>query len=209
MSEEKESKFKITDRRKFNADGTVREQEAEEATAVGGNTGVAQSGETSPSTGAVVGQAEARASEQPSPTSQSGDNVVSFPGQQPTVAPGSGPTSTAAQATERQTSQTARQKEAERAYATTSAGQKSQMPPATFLAIVNMLGIEAAMQLGMVKVPGQEEVHVDLEAARHMIDLLGALQEKTRGNLTPEEDHVMEGLLADLRMQFVSLSGRR
>ena len=46
---------------------------------------------------------------------------------------------------------------------------------------------------------------VDVEAGKHWIDVLGMLQKKTDGNLTPQEKRMLEGLLADLRMQYVSL----
>jgi hypothetical protein len=100
------------------------------------------------------------------------------------------------------------QKEVEQAYKQTSDKQKTSMPPASFLAIVNMLAVETGMHLGMVNMPGHEDQPIDLESARQLIDLLGVLKAKTRGNLTAEEETVFEGLLADLRMQFVSLSRR-
>jgi hypothetical protein len=72
-----------------------------------------------------------------------------------------------------------------------------------------MLGVQAAMHLGLIQGPEGGTEAVDLEAARHMIDLLGIVEEKTRGNLTKEEEALLENILADLRMQFVSLSKRR
>ncbi|HYV05968.1 MAG TPA: DUF1844 domain-containing protein, partial [Blastocatellia bacterium] len=68
---------------------------------------------------------------------------------------------------------------------------------------------EAAMHLGMIHPQGQEPLPVDLESARHLIDMLGMLQTKTRGNLTAEEDSLLENILADLRMQFVAVSKGR
>jgi hypothetical protein len=67
-----------------------------------------------------------------------------------------------------------------------------------------MLGVEAAMHLGLIQSATGEKPPVDLEAARHMIDLLGVLYEKTRGNLSVEEDSLLDNMLADLRMQFVA-----
>ena len=72
-----------------------------------------------------------------------------------------------------------------------------------------MLAVEAAMHLGLIQSPGEEAPPADLEAARHLIDMLGMLQSKTRGNLTGEEVHLLENILADLRMQFVAISKRR
>ena len=53
-------------------------------------------------------------------------------------------------------------------------------------------------------VTGKREV--DLELGKHWIDVLGMLQQKTRGNLLSQEKQILEGLLADLRMQYVSLT---
>jgi hypothetical protein len=47
---------------------------------------------------------------------------------------------------------------------------------------------------------------VDLQLGKHWIDVLGMLEQKTRGNLSSQEQRILEGLLSDLRMQFVSLS---
>jgi len=60
--------------------------------------------------------------------------------------------------------------------------------------------------LGMMEHPVTHERGVDLELGKHWIDVLGMLQKKTTGNLTAQEKQMLESLLADLRMQFVSLS---
>jgi hypothetical protein len=215
MSENKDSEFKVTDRRKFNPDGTIRESAepgAEDSAPVlelGGR--AAAAGAPEPSVGAAKPDRadQPLVSEKPGGQSDKSDNVVSFPGHQAAGAQPTGVGPGVAAQTQSSSKQSPQQKAAEQAYSQASRGQKTEMPPATFLAIVNMLGIEAAMHLGMVQVPGHEETQIDLEAARHIIDLLAVLQKKTDGNLTAEEEHLMESLLADLRMQFVSLSGRR
>ena len=68
---------------------------------------------------------------------------------------------------------------------------------------------EAAAHLGMAQTADGARTPVDLEAARHWIDLIGMLDEKTRGNLTAEEAGVLENVLAYLRMQFVGASRKR
>ena len=95
---------------------------------------------------------------------------------------------------------------AEHAYNQTRAKSPSRMPEPSFLALADMLAGEAAMCLGMVKNPAGTEMPIDLDTARHLIDMLGMLKEKTRGNLTAEENDVLENILAYLRMQFVALS---
>jgi hypothetical protein len=64
----------------------------------------------------------------------------------------------------------------------------------------------AASSLGMMEHPVNRKREVDLELAKHWIDVLGMLQHKTRGNLVLEEEQILEGWLADLRMQYVSLT---
>jgi hypothetical protein len=64
----------------------------------------------------------------------------------------------------------------------------------------------AAAALGMMEHPVTGERGVDLPVGKHWIDVLGMLQKKTRGNLNREEAQILEGILSDLRMQFVSLN---
>ncbi len=63
----------------------------------------------------------------------------------------------------------------------------------------------AASALGMMEHPVTHQREVDVELGKHWIDILGMLQKKTAGNLTPSEKRMLEGLLSDLRMQYVSL----
>ena len=58
----------------------------------------------------------------------------------------------------------------------------------------------------MMEHPVTRKREVHLELGKHWIDILGMLQEKTRNNLSPQEQQILEGLLADLRMQYVSLA---
>lgn len=79
--------------------------------------------------------------------------------------------------------------------------------PASFLSLIMSLASNAAASLGMMPHPVTGETGVDLKTAKHWIDVLGMLEQKTRGNLDPQEDQVVESLLADLRMQYVSFTG--
>ena len=67
---------------------------------------------------------------------------------------------------------------------------------------------QAMYQLGMAAAPGQAPPRPDLPAAQETIDLLGVLRAKTKGNLTPEEDHLLTGGLQELQLAFVELSRR-
>ncbi|HEX6189865.1 MAG TPA: DUF1844 domain-containing protein [Pyrinomonadaceae bacterium] len=79
--------------------------------------------------------------------------------------------------------------------------------PASFISLIMSLASNAAASLGMMPHPVTGETGVDLKTAKHWIDVLGMLEKKTTGNLEPQEDQMLEGLLADLRMQYVSFSG--
>ena len=78
--------------------------------------------------------------------------------------------------------------------------------PASFANFMMSIASNAASSLGMMEHPVTGKREVDLELGKHWIDILGMLQQKTRGNLLAQEQQILEGLLADLRMQFVSLS---
>ncbi len=76
------------------------------------------------------------------------------------------------------------------------------MPPASFEFLVISLRWQAEMQLGMYG-PAAGDRRQDLDGARHSIDLLGVLQDKTKGNLTWEEQRLLENSLTELRFRFV------
>jgi hypothetical protein len=77
--------------------------------------------------------------------------------------------------------------------------------PASFVSFLMSIASNAASALGMMEHPVTHQRDVDVELGKHWIDVLGMLQKKTDGNLAPQEKRMLEGLLADLRMQYVSL----
>ena len=77
--------------------------------------------------------------------------------------------------------------------------------PASFISFLMSIASNAASALGMMEHPVTHQREVDVELGKHWIDVLGMLQKKTAGNLTNQEQRMFEGLLADLRMQYVSL----
>jgi hypothetical protein len=78
--------------------------------------------------------------------------------------------------------------------------------PTSFLNLVMSLASNAAANLGMMPHPVTGETGVDLQTAKHWIDVLGMLERKTKGNLDHQEAQTLETLLADLRMQYVSFT---
>jgi len=77
--------------------------------------------------------------------------------------------------------------------------------PASFISFLMSIASNAASALGMMEHPVTHQREVDVELGKHWIDVLGMLQKKTEGNLSPKEKQMLEGLLSDLRMQYVSL----
>jgi hypothetical protein len=78
-------------------------------------------------------------------------------------------------------------------------------PPIKFEHLVQQLYLSALMQMGAATPEGQRP-RVDIIGARQSIDLLGVLEEKTRGNLTANEERMLESILFELRMTFLELT---
>jgi hypothetical protein len=152
MSEE-QATFKVTDRRLFNPDGTLREELP-------------------------------RAEETPKPA--------------PEPAPALSNTAAAAPAAAPVTEEPIAQDEPD-----------DINNPAGFINFVMSLASNAAASLGMMEHPATGQVGVDLQMAQYWIEILAMLRRKTSGNLSGREIEVFDGLLSDLRMQYVALTQPR
>ncbi len=75
-----------------------------------------------------------------------------------------------------------------------------------FYTFILSLGSSAFVHLGDAPHPESGAPQANLVLARQTIDILGMLQEKTRGNLAPEEEKVLQTLLSDQRLRFVARS---
>ena len=81
------------------------------------------------------------------------------------------------------------------------------LPPASFAFLVESIMMQTQMQLGILALEdADEESEPNLPIASHSIDLLAMLQEKTRGNLTVEEQRLLENGLTELRFRYVQVS---
>jgi hypothetical protein len=82
------------------------------------------------------------------------------------------------------------------------------LPEGNLAALISMLATQTLFALGFLQIKGDEEREPDLDLARYNIELLGALEAKTQGNLTPEEQQLLKNTLSDLRMGFVSVANQ-
>lgn len=86
-------------------------------------------------------------------------------------------------------------------------GGPDGLPPADFRGLLGSLATQALLYMGAYPDPETGRALVALDYAKHYIDLMGVLEAKTKGNLSPEEQEEMSGVLQELRMRFVQLAG--
>lgn len=90
------------------------------------------------------------------------------------------------------------------------ASGRTQVPPlpeVSFSTLIMSLSSSALLHLGEIPDPETGQKKHDLPLAKHTIDTIGMLHEKTRGNLTEEEQKFLDSMLTDLRWRFVKASG--
>ncbi len=149
-----EVSFKVTDRRKFNPDGSVKDGVVIESSKVD-----EAPAETDPSPEAAVAEK--------APLPQPDDDTES--------------------------------------YADDDEDIPGAEDPASFVNFLSTLATNAAASLGAMPHPATGQRSVDLETGKYWLDVLAMITEKTKGNLHPKESRLLEGILADLRMQYVTM----
>jgi hypothetical protein len=80
------------------------------------------------------------------------------------------------------------------------------LPPASFAFLVISLRAQTEMQLGLMRFSEEDKEEPNLQLARHSIDLMAMLLEKTKGNLELDERRLLENSLTELRFRFVQVS---
>ena len=98
--------------------------------------------------------------------------------------------------------ESAQSRDARQAYER-QAGRRTKLD---FETLIRSFAGTAMLQLGLIEDPVQGRFPPDLDAARETIDMLGLLEEKTRGNLTPNEQAFLEEVLYQLRVSYVALT---
>ncbi len=85
--------------------------------------------------------------------------------------------------------------------------EEAQLPEINFTNFLLSISTSALIQLGEVPDPVSKQSVKQLSSAKQTIDLIGMLQEKTKGNLSSEEEKLIEYILYDLRMRYVKATG--
>lgn len=84
-------------------------------------------------------------------------------------------------------------------------GGEEQLPPASFPMLISTLASQALAAMGQIPDPVEGKPVIRYDLAKHMIDTLSLLEEKTKGNLTTDEATMLDDVLHQLRMLFVAI----
>jgi hypothetical protein len=87
------------------------------------------------------------------------------------------------------------------------AERSGPLPAPNFAELVNLIVMQAMAGLGLLSGPAGERIPPNLEIAKHFIDLLQVLEDKTKNNLTPAEKSLLDQVLYEMRMSFVQVAG--
>lgn len=83
---------------------------------------------------------------------------------------------------------------------------RGPLPTGDFSGLIRMLFTQTLFSLGLIQVKEEEKPEPDLALAKYNIDMLGTLEEKTKGNLTDEEQKALSHTLSELRMAYVKIA---
>lgn len=98
------------------------------------------------------------------------------------------------------------EKKEERKKEKTQPADKVPLPEINFASFVLSLSSSALLHFGQIPDPMTNKTERNLPLAKQTIDILGILKEKTKGNLTKDEEQLMDSLLHDLRIKYVEES---
>jgi hypothetical protein len=91
--------------------------------------------------------------------------------------------------------------------ASAARGAARELPPPSFATLVQSIVTQILFYLGDLSARGGEP-SLNLDMAKHQIDTLGVLEEKTKGNLTPEEQQLLDAALYETRMRYVAVASQ-
>ena len=123
--------------------------------------------------------------------------------QQPSAAPSGVNRMSSDDANESQSANDAAESESQSEQPSRPQVDAGQVPPANIATLVTMFSTQTMVALGLIPNPATNKAEPQLPLAQHFIDLLGVLEEKTKGNLTDAEHRLLESSLHELRMAFL------
>jgi len=88
-----------------------------------------------------------------------------------------------------------------------STSKSYTLPKIDFATFILSINSSALVQLGLIEDPATGEKTKNMALAKQTIDLMAMLEEKTRGNLTSDEENILKGILYELRMLYVKEKG--
>ena len=88
-----------------------------------------------------------------------------------------------------------------------TSGQNEPLPEIDFVNLIFSLSTSVLIQLGEIQDPMTQQSGKNLPLAKQTIDIIGMLREKAKGNLTQDEEKVIENILYDLRIRYVKVAG--
>jgi hypothetical protein len=184
---DKEPQFTVTDRRKFTAEGELREGTASESSAP---PAVAERTKPPASQGAVTTQAVHSDLNEPDGLATDDEEIIPEP--------------TAAESAQQRQDYHASARRLDDMFLKANPGQPA-VPAMNFDRLVQSLYMTAAVQMGAGSAPN-EQPRIDILGARQSIDMLSVLDEKTKGNLSDQERRLLQNALFDLRMSFLEIT---
>jgi hypothetical protein len=185
---EKEPQFTVTDRRKFTAEGELREGTASESSAAP----------------AVAERTNPPVSQPAAVTTQAVDAEFDELDALATDEEDTIPEPSAAESAQQRQDYHASARRLDDMFHKANPGQPA-VPAMNFDRLVQSLYMTAAVQMGAGSAPN-EQPRIDILGARQSIDMLSVLDEKTKGNLSEQEKRLLQNALFDLRMSFLEIT---
>ena len=176
---DKEPQFTVTDRRKFTAEGELRDGTASES-----------SPPTVSPQATVTAQAVHAGLDEPDALETDDEEIIPEP--------------TAAESAQQRQDYHASARRLDDMFLKANPGQPA-VPAMNFDRLVQSLYMTAAVQMGAGSAPN-EQPRIDILGARQSIDMLSVLDEKTKGNLSDQERRLLQNALFDLRMSFLEIT---
>jgi len=100
----------------------------------------------------------------------------------------------------------AEKKEKEKEKQEAAEQPRGPLPEGNFPALISTLATQSLFAMGLLQIKGQEKKEADLELAKYNIDMLSTIEEKTKGNLTEDEEKILANTLSELRMGYVQVA---